>query len=315
MELSLSAVLSPLKTRKFWYELLLMTVAMFAVVAGVYYFLMPSKLIIGTLAGLAIVVDDLMAGIGVEIGVANWLNIMNILLLIAGFLTIGREFGVKTVYASLVQGPMINFFEKVYPYQNLLVEPGQVSVMNDPWFDLLCYVLLVGASQAILFRINGSSGGMDIVAKIINKYFHTDIGTAVAVGGFVVCATAFAINPFRMVVIGLIGTWLNGIVVDHFTATLNRKKRVCIISEENDRIRKFIVDRLVRGCTIYEVRGGYSGNRHEELQALLTKDEFAYVMDFIKSNNIQAFITAGNVSEVYGRWFKHNPSHYKNVNK
>lgn len=315
MELSHPTVLAPLKTGKFWYELLLMTVAMLAVVAGVYYFLLPSKLIIGTLAGFTIVVDELASGMGLNIGVANWLLILNAVLLVAGFLTIGREFGVKTVYASLIQGPMIDMFEKVYPYQKLLTEPGQVSVMNDPWLDLLCYVILVGASQAILFRINGSSGGMDIVAKIINKYFHTDMGTAVAIGGFAVCATAFAINPFRMVVIGLIGTWLNGIVVDHFTATLNRKKRVCIISEENDRIRRFIVDRLVRGCTIYEVKGGYSGQKHEELQALLTKDEFAYVMEFIKSNNIQAFITAGNVSEVYGRWFKHNLSHYKNVNK
>ena len=181
--------------------------------------------------------------------------------------------------------------------------------MGDIWFDLLCFVLLLSASQAILFRINASTGGLDILAKIVNKYFHFDIGASVSIAGAVICMSAFAINPFRMVVIGLIGTWINGVVIDYFTAALNKRKRVCVISKEPERIRDFIVHRLVRGCSLYEVKGGYTGERMQEVQALLTQNEFSSLMEFIKDNDIHAFITAGNVSEVYGRWLSHREQH------
>ena len=95
--------------------------------------------------------------------------------------------------------------------------------MGDPWLDLVCFVLLLSISQAILFNINASTGGLDIIAKIINKYTHFDIGLSVTIGGGIICCTAFLINPFHMVIIGLIGTWINGLVIDYFMASINRK--------------------------------------------------------------------------------------------
>jgi uncharacterized membrane-anchored protein YitT (DUF2179 family) len=181
--------------------------------------------------------------------------------------------------------------------------------MGDLWFDLLCFVLLLSVSQAIEFRVNASTGGLDILAKIINKFLHFDIGMSVSIGGAIICCTAFFINDFRLVVIGLIGTWLNGIVINYFTATLDRRKRVCIISRENERIRDYIVNTLVRGCTLYQIEGGYTGEQSKEIQALLTQEEFAALMAFIRENDIKAFITAGNCSEVYGLWFKHRKRH------
>ncbi|MBR6330968.1 MAG: YitT family protein, partial [Bacteroidales bacterium] len=145
---------------------------------------------------------------------------------------------------------------------------------------------------------------LDILAKIVNKYLHFDIGASVSVAGAVICCTAFAINPFRMVVIGLIGTWINGLVVDYFTATLNNRKRVCIVSKEYDRLRRYIIDELQRGCTLYEVTGGYSGEKSIELETLLSKDEFSKLLEYINKSEISAFTTAGNVSEVYGFWNK-----------
>jgi uncharacterized membrane-anchored protein YitT (DUF2179 family) len=173
---------------------------------------------------------------------------------------------------------------------------------GDVWFDLICFVLLLSACQAFLFRINASTGGLDILAKIVNKYFHLEIGTSVAVAGAIICCTAFAINPFRMVVIGLIGTWINGLALDHFTAGLNRRKRVCIITSQYERIRKYIIEDLQRGCSLYNVTGGYNGHQNVEIQALLTQEEFANLMNYIKDNDIHGFITAGNVSEIYGEW-------------
>ena len=295
------SILDILGSGKFWSEFLLMTVAMFISAAAVYYFLVPSKLIVGSISGLSIVLSELFQKAGIHLGLSSIVFIINAILLVLAYLLIDKEFGIKTVYTALVLGPMIKLWEIILP-NSKLIEPGQTSIMQDPWFDLLCFVLILSAAQAILFRINASTGGLDILAKIFNKYCKFDIGTSVTVAGALICCTAFAINPFRLVIIGLIGTWINGTCVDYFTATINRRKRVCIISEEHERIRKFIIEKLCRGCSLYPLKGGYSMEDKLEIQALLTKHEFADLMKYISDNNIVAFITAGNVSEVYGLW-------------
>ena len=294
-------LLQTLGTWKFWKELIIMTVAMLIAAAAVYYFLMPSNLVIGSITGLSMVISGLFGAVGLTVKVSLVVTIINAILLVMAWLMIGHEFGAKTVYTALILGPFIEFWEKVLPAERIM-EAGSTSVMGDPWFDLLCFVLVLSASQTILFHINASTGGLDILAKIVNKYFHLDIGTSVSVAGALICCTAFAINPFRLVVIGLIGTWINGLALDYFTAGLNRRKRVCIISKDYEQIRKYIIEDLVRGCSLYEVTGGYSGQKSMEIQALLTQDEFANLMNFLKANDIHGFITAGNVSEVYGLW-------------
>jgi uncharacterized membrane-anchored protein YitT (DUF2179 family) len=308
---ALRSALDALKTWKFWKELIIMTLGMLVGAAAVYYFLVPSKLIIGTISGLSIVISALLANIGITVKVSTVIVVINAILLILAYFLIGKEFGLKTVYTALILGPLMDFWDAVYPYTKFITDTGQTSVMGDIWFDLLCFVLLLSASQAILFRINASTGGLDILAKIVNKYLHFDIGASVSIAGAVICCTAFAINPFRMVVIGLIGTWINGLVIDYFTAALNKRKRVCVVSKEPERVRAFIIDKLVRGCSLYEVRGGYSGEQMTEVQALLTQNEFSDLMKFIQDNDIHAFITAGNVSEVYGLWFQHHGRHQK----
>ena len=295
---------------KFWKEVLIMTVGMAIAAAAVYYFMIPSKLVLGSISGLSIVISNVAGMFGVTLKVSWVVLAINAILLILAWFLIGREFGAKTIYTALILGPLLDFWEKVLPYEKLL-EPGQTSVMGDPWFDLLCFILVVSMSQTILFHINASTGGLDILAKIVNKYFHFDIGKSVTVAGAIICCTAFAINPFRMVVIGLIGTWLNGLAIDYFTASLNRRKRVCVISAEHERIRKYIIDTLHRGCSLYELTGGYTGEKEVEIQALLTQDEFANLMAFMKENDIHSFTTAGNVSEIYGMWNSKKPSRKK----
>lgn len=297
--------LGVVKTKKFWKELAIMTLGMIVAAIAVNYFLVPSKIIVGSISGLSIVISGIFEAAGINIKISVVIFILNAILLILAYFLIGPEFGVKTVYSALVLGPLMELCNWVCPVEKLLTEPGQTSVMNDAWFDLVCFVLLLSASQALLFRINASTGGLDILAKIVNKYLHFDIGASVSVAGAAICCTAFAINPFRLVVIGLIGTWINGIVVDYFTASLNKRKRVCIISPDHERIRLFIINDLKRGCSLYEVIGGYSGEKQLEIQALLTQNEFSAVMAFMRENGIHAFTTAGNVSEVYGLWFKH----------
>ena len=305
--MDLNKALSYLKTKKFWKEFIIMTAAMFIGAAAVYYFLVPSKLIIGSVSGLSIVLSAILENIGVKISVSTMVIIVNAILLVLAYFLIGAEFGIKTVYTALILGPLMDFWDKVLPYTKLLTE-GQTSVMGDIWFDLMCFVLMVSICQTLLFSINASSGGLDILGKIFNKYLHFDIGASVAVGGILICCTAFAINPFRMVVIGIIGTWMDGLCIDYFTASLNKKKRICIISDEAEKIRSYIINDLYRGCSLYEVTGGYSGKKRTEVQTLLTQQEFASLMAFIRNNNIKIFLTAGNVSEIYGAW---RPKNYK----
>jgi len=294
---------SALQTWKFWKELLIMTAGMAVSALAVNYFLVPSKLIIGSISGLSIVISGVFELIGMPVKVSTVIVIINAILLILAYLLIDKEFGLKTVYTAMILGPLMDLWEKILPASELITDG--TSVMGDIWLDLCCFVLLLSASQAILFHINASTGGLDILAKIVNKYLHFDIGASISVAGAIICCTAFAINPFRMVVVGLIGTWINGIVVDYFTASINKRKRVCIISSSHEILRKYIIEELDRGCSLYKVTGGYSGKENVEIQALLTQDEFSSLMDFMKKNDIHGFITAGNVSEIYGLWNKH----------
>ena len=302
--MNLKTLTAPLGTWKFWKELIIMTLGMFIAAAAVYYFLVPSKIVVGSISGLSIVISALFENAGIAIKVSTVVLIINAFLLVLAWLLIGKEFGVKTCYTALILGPMMDLWEKICPSENLIA-PGSTSVMGDLWFDLICFVLILSMSQAIMFRINASTGGLDILAKIVNKYFHFDMGLSVTIAGVVICCTAFTVNPFRLVIIGLIGTWINGLIVDYFMASLSRRKRVCIISDNHEAIRDYIVNKIVRGCSLYEVTGGYKGDKRVEVQTLLTKDEFADLMSFIREQDIQAFITAGNVSEVYGLWSEH----------
>lgn len=303
MKLNASS-LAELRTWKFWKDILTILIAMSIAAAAVYYFLMPSKLVVGSITGLSIVISGVFEKMGIIVKVSVVVFIINAILLVMAYILIGKEFGLKTAIAALVLAPLIDMWEAICPYEKIL-EPGSTSVMGDIWFDLICFILILSASQAILFRINASTGGLDILAKIVNKYLHFDIGMSVTIAGIVICCTAFAINPFRLVVIGLIGTWMNGMIVDYFMMSLNKRKRVCIISAEYERIRDYIINTIVRGCSLYEVTGGYSGQKTMEIQSLLTKDEFCNLMAWIRENDIKAFITAGNVSEVYGLWSEH----------
>ena len=293
-------LLKPLATGKFWKELIIMTLGMSFGAAAVYYFLMPSKLIIGSISGLSIVLSEVFGNIGWTIKASTIILIINAILLMLAWLLIGAEFGIKTVYTALILGPLIDLWEIILPFDKLITEG--TSVMNDPWLDLICFVLMLSISQAILFRINASTGGLDILAKIVNKYLHFDIGTSVTIAGALICCSAFAINPFQMVVIGLIGTWINGIAVDYFTDTLNKRKRVCIISSHHEEIKDYIINGIHRGCSLYHLQGGYSGEDKIEIVTLLTQDEYAKLFNFLSEKKFDHFITAGNVSEIYGNW-------------
>ena len=292
------------KSGKFLKEFLIMTFGMMVAAIAVHYFLQPSKLIVGSISGLSIVIYRIT---GIPVSALTF--IINLILLVLAFILIGKEFGAKTVYTALVLSPWLWLFEAIDKKFN--IDPSKLfdwaGGTVDYWFYLFCFVLILSMSQAILFRINASTGGLDIIAKIVNKYAHIDIGTSVTVAGAIICCSAFAVpgNSLYLVLMGFIGTWINGMMVDHFTAGLNARKRVCIISPRYRELQEFIVHELVRGVTLYEVTGGYSNEKKVELEAILTNEEFARLMEKIRADDIPVFMTSGRVTEIYGTWNQH----------
>ena len=216
--------------------------------------------------------------------------ILNGLLLIIGFLLIGKEFGAKTVYTSLLLPLFLRIFEIWFPDFS--------SINGDPFLDMVCYIFVVSIGLAILFRENASSGGLDIVAKLLNKYFRMDMGKAMALPGMCVALSSILFYDKKLVVLSLLGTYLNGLVLDHFIFGLNLKKRVCIISEKEAEIRSFILNRLHSGATIYESIGAYNLEKRNEIITIVDKSEYQKLMNYINREDPHAFITVYTVSDI-----------------
>lgn len=277
-----------MKKSDFMKEFIVITFATLIVSAAVFFFLIPSQVSVGSISGLAMILGNI---IPLHISIITF--ILNGLLLIIGFLLIGNEFGAKTVYTSLLLPLFLRIFEIWFPDFS--------SINGDPFLDMVCYIFVVSIGLAILFRENASSGGLDIVAKLLNKYFRMDMGKAMALPGMCVALSSILFYDKKLVVLSLLGTYLNGLVLDHFIFGLNLKKRVCIISEKEAEIRSFILNRLHSGATIYEGRGAYDGQPKTEIITIVDKNEYALLMSYLLKTDPSAFVTVYTVSEVIYR--------------
>ena len=216
--------------------------------------------------------------------------ILNVVLLIIGFLTCGREFGIKTVYTSIMLPVFIGIFEILFP--------GFHSLTDSQELDVLCYILVVSIGLSILFNRNASSGGLDIVAKIMNKYLHMDLGKAMSLSGMCVALSAALVYDKKTVVLSIIGTYFNGIVLDYFIFNQDMKRRVCIITKKEEELRQFILYELHSGATIYESIGAYTLEKHNEIITIVDKNEYQKLMNYINREDPTAFITVYNVSNM-----------------
>lgn len=277
-----------MKKSDFMKEFIVITFATLIVSAAVFFFLIPSQVSVGSISGLAMILGNI---IPLHISIITF--ILNGLLLIIGFLLIGKEFGAKTVYTSLLLPLFLRIFEIWFPDFS--------SINGDPFLDMVCYIFVVSIGLAILFRENASSGGLDIVAKLLNKYFRMDMGKSMALPGMCVALSSILFYDKKLVVLSLLGTYLNGLVLDHFIFGLNLKKRVCIISEKEAEIRSFILNRLHSGATIYEGRGAYDGQPKTEIITIVDKNEYALLMSYLLKTDPSAFVTVYTVSEVIYR--------------
>lgn len=269
-------------------EFLMITLATAIVAAAVFFFLMPSHLAVGSISGFSIVVGNF---ISLPISVITM--IFNVGLLILGFLLVGREFGGKTVYTSVLLPLLIGILEKFFP--------NHTSLTQDPLLDMICYLFTVSVGLAILFNRNASSGGLDIIAKLMNKYLHMDLGNSMAIAGMAVALSSALVYDGKTVILSVLGTYLNGIVLDHFIFGFDNKKRVCIVSDKEEEIRNFILHTLHSGATIYEAYGAYGLQPKREIITIVDKQEYKSLMNFIEKTDGNAFVTVYTVHKIIYR--------------
>ena len=266
-------------------ETVILTVAVVIIAAAVYFFLVPSHTSVSSISGLGIVLSNF-----VPLQLSAITMILNVVLLIIGFFTCGREFGVKTVYTSVMLPLFLGLFEIIFPNFG--------SMTDSQELDVLCYILVVSVGLSILFNRNASSGGLDIVAKIMNKYLHMELGKAMSLSGMCVALSAALVYDKKTVVLSILGTYFNGIVLDHFIFDNNIKRRVCIITKKEEELRQFIIHDLHSGATIYEAIGAYNMEKRREIITIVDKGEYQKLMKFINQEDPKAFITVYNVSNM-----------------
>lgn len=266
-------------------ETSILTVAVAIIAAAVYFFLVPSHASVSSISGLGIVLSNF-----IPLPLSAITMILNVVLLIIGFFTCGREFGVKTVYTSVMLPLFLGVFEGIFP------DFG--SMTNSQELDVLCYILVVSVGLSILFNRNASSGGLDIVAKIMNKYLHMDLGKAMSLSGMCVALSAALVYDKKTVVLSVLGTYFNGLVLDHFIFDHNIKRRVCIITKKEEELRQFIIHDLHSGATIYESIGAYNLEKRNEIITIVDKGEYQKLMNYMNREDPKAFITVYTVSDM-----------------
>ena len=266
-------------------EIVILTVAVAIIAAAVFFFLVPSHTSVSSISGLGIVLSNF-----IPLPLSAITMVLNVVLLVIGFLTCGKEFGAKTVYTSILLPLFIGLFELLFP--------DFESMTGSQELDVLCYILVVSIGLSILFNRNASSGGLDIVAKILNKYLRIDLGRAMSLAGMCVALSAAFVYDKKTVVLSVLGTYFNGIILDYFIFDNNKKRRVCIITEKEEELRKFIINDLHSGATIYEAIGAYNFEKHNEIIAIVDKSEYQKLMTFINREDPKAFITVYNVSNM-----------------
>ena len=266
-------------------ELAILTGAVAIIAAAVYFFLVPSHASVSSISGLGIVLANF-----VPLPLSAITMILNVVLLVIGFLTCGREFGAKTVYTSILLPAFIGLFERLFPNLGSLTDSQEL--------DVLCYILVVSVGLSILFNRNASSGGLDIVAKIMNKYLHMDLGKAMSLSGMCVALSAAVVYDKKTVVLSVLGTYFNGLVLDHFIFDQNIKRRVCIITGKEEELRRFIIEDLHSGATVYESYGAYNMQKRREIITIVDKAEYQKLMSYMNREDPQAFITVYTVSDM-----------------
>lgn len=268
----------------------LITIGILLVAISVVYFFEPNNIAAGGITGLAIVINHYLP----FISIGPLVLIMDAILFMIALIVIGAKFGAKTIYCSLLLS------SSMWVMQTFM----QFNVTNDLILATIFGTLISAGGMAIVFNANASTGGTDIIAKILNKFFHFNIGKSLLMVDFLVTllgAITFGIN---IGLYGLLSVIINGVIIDKIIAGFKVKIEITIISHKNDEISKYILNDLERGCTFIKGIGAFTGKDTALLYTVLDRREFIKLKNYISNIDKRAFITVGEVHEVMGEGFK-----------
>lgn len=274
---------------KEWFRI---TFAMLLISAGVYYFMLPAKIVVGSISGLVMVLTNF-----VPLSQSVLTLIINAVLLVLGYIFIGKDFGIKTIVTSFMLPVFLALFEIVSPNNQMLV--------SDMFTNMIAYLLIIAFGQSILFNANASSGGLDIIAKMLNKYLRVELGVGIQLAGFVTAATSILVYDTETLVYSLLGTYISGVILDYFIDGSHMKKKICIISPNYERIKEYISNDLKRGVTLYKAYGGKDNEEKIEVVTILQKNEYQLLLEYIRQTDDRAFVTVTSIGEVLGQWNVH----------
>lgn len=270
---------------------LLINLGILILVAGLYFFLIPNNLAVGGASGLAMLLNAVIPQIPVSI----FLLATNIILFIAGFVTIGRDFGGYTIYASLAMSFMLNLFEKFIPMDGPLTD--------DLFINLIFGIFIQGFGMGIVLNQGASTGGTDIVAKIIDKYTKFSFGNGLIMSDGAITLGAAFIYGAELGMYALLGIIINAVVIDKMLAGFETQYIITVSSREWKAINQYILKDISRGTTIYTAEGGYSGKERKLIQTVLERDEYVQLREFVRKTDHHAFMYVSTVSEVEGQGF------------
>ncbi|MGB4440455.1 MAG: YitT family protein [Sedimentibacter sp.] len=271
-------------------EYLFIAIGTFIVTLGVYYFMVPENLAMGGVSGLAIVLSNYIA---IPISFINL--ILNIILLIVGFIFLGKEFGGKTIFSVFLLSFFMYIMETFFP----AIHP----VTDEVLLNLLCGIVISAIGLSIVFNQNASTGGTDIIAKILNKYFNMDMGNGLMVADIIVVISAFFTYGLQTGVVGAFGWFINGVVVNYFIDGFSVKNEVVVISDKPDEIKQYIFSKLDRGVTVYKAEGGFTNDEKDIIVTILERKEYFVLKKELKNIDPNVFVIVRTVQEVYGFGF------------
>lgn len=272
-------------------EFIFITIGLIFLASGLYFFLMQNKIAAGGVSGLAIIINNYIP----ILNVGTIMLGLDAILYIIGFIFIGASFGVKSIYCSLTLAGLISAFEIFIPMKG--------PIANDIFLNLIFGILISAIGMAIVFNQNASTGGTDIIAKILNKYLHIDIGKGLLITDFIITVLAIAAFGPLIGMYSLLGVIINGFTIDYVIGGFNVIKKVEIVSEKGLEIQRFIIEDLERGATLYDAKGAYTREKKEIITTVLGKKEFLRLKNFIKEIDPKAFIITYHVHEILGNGF------------
>jgi uncharacterized membrane-anchored protein YitT (DUF2179 family) len=274
-------------------DYLLITVGALLVVFGVYFFKFPNHFSIGGVTGIALITSRLIGG---SISSGTLVLIINLILLIIGYLLLGKSFGLRTAYGSAVLSLSLSLLEVIAPMKG--------PFTTEPVLELAFAVILPAVGSAILFNIGASTGGTDIVAMLLKKYTSIDIGRSLLMTDFLLTLATFLVFDIQTGFLSILGLFIKSTLVDTVIENLNLNKYFTIICEDPKPICDYILTNVHRSATVFDARGAFSGKDKKIILTVMSRSQAVNLRKFIKHTEPEAFILITNTSEIVGRGFR-----------